>query len=316
MTAKELVRTITNRLKPVKVINDTTIKLGTIFWPVSRSANLAMKFWPELFKKGSDIMSDDRGFINVIRGVLLREDAGLSSDGVPANPAGGGQVDGIGIGARGEPGGVARKKRRIAKLRNPKLFKAMPSEDNVELDLLSDAGQWRFNEGKDGAVDTDPTLPNSPADIDPNPKKSKLKTPSKRSLRRGASEILMNPVIPTRFEDVVAEDRAGGTVRIDYLIRIGLGDVKKINYYRQAIRDPEAPFKNATLRPFVGEVLDQTLDLIFNDAQLYNRFRALLQKQDKTRGENELPEDESDIHERARFARWKQAQQLARAKLL
>jgi hypothetical protein len=117
------------------------------------------------------------------------------------------------------------------------------------------------------------------------------------------------PVLPSRYEDRIAEDRAGGTVRIDYLIRIGLGDVKKINYYRQAIRDPEAAVKNATLRPFVGEVLEQTLDLIFSDSQLFNRFRTLLQKQDKTRGENELPEDEDE-----RFRKWREQSQYARAR--
>ncbi len=59
--------------------------------------------------------------------------------------------------------------------------------------------------------------------------------------------------------------------------------------------------KNPTLRPYVGEVLEQTMDLIFRDAQLYNRFRTLLQKQDSTRGENELPEED----EQARFLRWR-----------
>lgn len=116
----------------------------------------------------------------------------------------------------------------------------------------------------------------------------------------------MNPELPTRFEGVVSEGRAGGTVRIDYLIRLGLGDVKKIFYYRQAINDPESAVKNPTLRKYVGEVLEQVLDLVFKDAQLYNRFRTLLQKQDRTRGEDELPESEDDdVHEIARFDRWK-----------
>jgi hypothetical protein len=50
MTAKELVRTITNRLKPVKVMKDAPVKLGNVFWPVDLANNLAFKFWPELFK--------------------------------------------------------------------------------------------------------------------------------------------------------------------------------------------------------------------------------------------------------------------------
>jgi hypothetical protein len=120
-------------------------------------------------------------------------------------------------------------------------------------------------------------------------------------LKRGGGVLVLNPELPTRFEDLVDEDRAGGMVRIDYLIRIGLGDVRKINYYRQAIRDPEAAVRNPTLRHYVGEVLERTLDLIFNDAQLFNRFRTLLQKQDKTRGENELPEGD----ENERFLRWR-----------
>jgi hypothetical protein len=59
-------------------------------------------------------------------------------------------------------------------------------------------------------------------------------------------------------------------------------------------------------------VLEQTLDLIFKDAQLYNRFRTLLQKQDMTRGENELPEgDDKD----ARFLRWRATSGHARKRL-
>jgi hypothetical protein len=155
-------------------------------------------------------MTDDtRGFINVIRDVLLREDdAGLSAEGVPANSAGGGQVDGIGIGPRGESGGIAhRKRKRIAKARDPKLFKKLSSEGHVEFDLLSDAGQRRFCEGKsEGAIEVEPILPNNPKEIEPNPRKKKLKTPSKLSLKRGPdASIALNPVIPTRFESVVDE---------------------------------------------------------------------------------------------------------------
>jgi len=81
------------------------------------------------------------------------------------------------------------------------------------------------------------------------------------------------------------------------------GEKRPADVIRAAIRDPEAAVRNPTLRRYVGEVLEQTLDLIFGDSQLYNRFRTLLQKQDKTRGENELPEDESE-----RFLRWKRSQ--------
>jgi hypothetical protein len=91
-------------------------------------------------------------------------------------------------------------------------------------------------------------------------------------------------------------------------IRLGLGDVKKIWYYREAIRDPEKGVRNPTLRPYVGEVLEKLIDLIFRDQVLYNRVRAILTKQDRTRGEDELPEDVDDSENNARFRRWKRSQ--------
>ena len=51
MTTRELVRTITNRLKPGTVLKDAPVRLGAIFWPVSRSQNLAVKFWPQYFRR-------------------------------------------------------------------------------------------------------------------------------------------------------------------------------------------------------------------------------------------------------------------------
>jgi hypothetical protein len=37
--------------KPAKVINDTTITLGNVFWPIDAANNLALKFWPQWFRK-------------------------------------------------------------------------------------------------------------------------------------------------------------------------------------------------------------------------------------------------------------------------
>ena len=72
----------------------------------------------------------------------------------------------------------------------------------------------------------------------------KRKAPAKKNLKRGDAEIVVDPELPHRYEDAVDEDRPGGTVRIDLLIRSGLGRVEKINYYRQAIRDPESAVKS------------------------------------------------------------------------
>jgi hypothetical protein len=172
----------------------------------------------------------NESLITTIKMHLLREEAGLSSDGIARNSSGGGQVDGIGIGDRGEPG--ARRKRRDARRRAPKLFAAIRRGGTVEM--------THVNEGDTVNVNTTPTISDDPAkDLDPNRKIGKK--PSKKNLRRGDAEIILDPEIPHRYEDTVDEDRPGGMVRIDLLIRLGLGDVKKINYYRQAIRDPEGP---------------------------------------------------------------------------
>jgi hypothetical protein len=81
---------------------------------------------------------------------LLREDAGQSADGVATNSSGAGQIDGIGVGPRGEPGGAAhrRRKRYALKSRTDRKLHKAPT-GRVELDLmdLSDAGKRRFDEG-------------------------------------------------------------------------------------------------------------------------------------------------------------------------
>jgi hypothetical protein len=74
---------------------------------------------------------------------------------------------------------------------------------------------------------------------------------------------LLHPELPRgQFEEVVDEDRAGGTPRIDMLIRLGLGDVKKIWYCREAIRDPQKGVRNPTSRPYASEVLEKLIDTV------------------------------------------------------
>ena len=64
---------------------------------------------------------------------ILREDAGLSADGVAANSAGAGKIDGIGVGPRGEPGVDRRRRRRRTKRRNTRLYDAIMRGGTVEL---------------------------------------------------------------------------------------------------------------------------------------------------------------------------------------
>jgi hypothetical protein len=61
-------------------------------------------------------MSDWSSLVSAARSVLT-EDAGVSSDGTPGNQVGAGKIDGIGVGAKGEPGVDKRKKRKLRALR-------------------------------------------------------------------------------------------------------------------------------------------------------------------------------------------------------
>jgi hypothetical protein len=63
----------------------------------------------------------------------LLEDAGVSADGVATNSAGGGKIDGIGVGPHGEPGVDRRRRRRLAKRRNTKLYDAIMRGGTVEV---------------------------------------------------------------------------------------------------------------------------------------------------------------------------------------
>jgi hypothetical protein len=180
--------------------------------------------------------------------------------------------------------------------------------DRRLLKALTPVGRQRFYseqllaESKD-SIELHPVLPKDPKELSPH---LTTPTPKKRKTRLlGGGVIEIHPELPTRQygEDVVDEALPGGISRIDYLIRIGLGDVKKINYFRTAIRSSEVAMRNATFRPYVVEVLERLLSLIFNDAQLYNRVRTLLQKDDRTRGETELPESVDDSEDSARFRR-------------
>ena len=61
----------------------------------------------------------NESLITSIKRLLLREDGGVSADPVAANSAGGGQVGGIGIGPRGEPGGRRHRRRKREAFKTP-----------------------------------------------------------------------------------------------------------------------------------------------------------------------------------------------------
>lgn len=72
--------------------------------------------------------------------------------------------------------------------------------------------------------------------------------------------------------------------KIDYLLRIGLAhNTSKLNMYRRVLSDPSSAVNNQITRPYVAEVLDSVLDLIFNDATLWNRVKTILLKSNNKR---------------------------------
>jgi len=72
-------------------------------------------------------------FMTSIKKILLGEDAGVSSDAVSTNNVGSGKVAAVGVPSDGEPGGTARRKRRIAKARNPRLFRDLAKGGEINL---------------------------------------------------------------------------------------------------------------------------------------------------------------------------------------
>jgi hypothetical protein len=230
----------------------------------------------------------------------VAEDSGLSSDGVATNSAGGGHVDGIGIGPKGEPG--ARKKSRDARRRNSKLFAAIARGGTVEMSHYNEDDD--LAEG-DPVVNVAPTIADDPSKDRSYPTlKSAGKKPTKKNLRRGDAEIVVAPELPTRFENMVDESRgraaARPTAKLDYLVKIGLGDKRYITFYRNALKDPSICVNNATYRPVVARLLNELLDIIMGDPVLYNRLRMQLLEHPPDQGENEVPEDEDE-----RFRRWR-----------
>ena len=127
----------------------------------------------------------------------LREDdgAGTSQDGVATNNAGSGNI--AGLPPDSPPGMTHRKRKRLAKAWNPKLFADLArggaktiemshyKEDAVELNRYADEID---ESNKDGSIEVEPILPNNPKEIEPIPKRKKKSKPSGRSLRAAPNQ--------------------------------------------------------------------------------------------------------------------------------
>lgn len=87
--------------------------------------------------------------------------------------------------------------------------------------------------------------------------------------------VVINPPMQGEKNAMMMEARSQS--KVDYLIRLGLGDMDRLSYYRQALMDPKKANQVPYLRKYVAESFDLILDIIFEDAQMYNRVRTKLQ---------------------------------------
>lgn len=87
--------------------------------------------------------------------------------------------------------------------------------------------------------------------------------------------VVINPPMVGDRNQPVTESRS--QTQIDYLIRLGLGDQDRLNFYRQVMTNPKKANEVPYLRKYVSETLDLVLNMIFEDPQMYNRVRTKLQ---------------------------------------
>lgn len=86
-------------------------------------------------------------------------------------------------------------------------------------------------------------------------------------------------------------DETSGLQTVDYLVRLGLGDVSKLIWYRKILLDPHGSVQNPMLRPYMADVLSRLFNLAVSDPQILNRLKVLLQKNFRNDGKtNSLSE--------------------------
>lgn len=91
-------------------------------------------------------------------------------------------------------------------------------------------------------------------------------------------------------QEMISESRASAD-RVDYALKAGLAKNRsKLDYYKRAVAGGAASVKDASLRPYAGELLEELLHMVFSDQMMWNRMKTLLTRR-RSRG---LREDISD----------------------
>lgn len=99
-------------------------------------------------------------------------------------------------------------------------------------------------------------------------------------IRESELQRMNKPLIEqTMFADLVdAVLTENLDAKIEKLIRIGLGDSNQLNRVRQALSDTKAAANTVVLRKYIVDTLDKLMKLVIDDAVIYQRIVATLQK--------------------------------------
>lgn len=80
------------------------------------------------------------------------------------------------------------------------------------------------------------------------------------------------------------------TKKIDFLIKLGLGDQEHLSFYREVLLEPEKAVRDVRCRDYVSKVLVRLVHMMTEDDILYNRIRSILLR----KARKLMPENMSD----------------------
>ena len=143
---------------------------------------------------------------------------------------------------------------------------------NVLRQKFSDNDYFSMNESNrtrvDMIVESKPDLIHSVAKrLMPKIRESELQRMNKPLIEQTLFEDLVDAVLTENLDS-----------KIEKLIRIGLGDKNQLNKVRMALSDTKAAANTVVLRKYIVDTLDKLMKLVIDDAVIYQRIVATLQK--------------------------------------
>lgn len=143
---------------------------------------------------------------------------------------------------------------------------------NILRQKFSDNDYYSMNESNrtrvDMIVESKPDLIQSVAKrLMPKIRESELQRMNKPLIEQAMFEDLVDAVLTENLDS-----------KIEKLIRLGLGDSNQLNRVRQALSDPKAAASTVVLRKYIVDTLEKLMKLVTDDAVIYQRIVATLQK--------------------------------------